>query len=445
MLSLRDDITLSEQAPGHFAFMLNAINVQQPLSVTGISKDCIAIYGANSSPQEGGSLILFNTQFNVVESKQYFKIYFNNSRLWVEDKYIFLASGQTLAVVQFRISKEQLSDMLGSQRSLEQRCPIDTECINVDGELEDMLRFDLDASKSASKQTKDGTSNQNGTATHLDHIPLLAPKGGRRALEGQATFNADLRDLYQYDIVVDTIRDPSLLPDMMQLHLSSNLNDSPFTVDAIQMLTAELERSGVGEMEITEYVIPVLIKADLTDELIVCLRKYTNISEKVLVQAIKYLLEKARSDVRSEEEEKQKYLNVALSCSFHEDLIMKHLRLCLSFDDVLYLLNYIYEALKAEELQLEERPQFGDNYDDDVLLTKWFSTIIDAHFHQFIMSQNPELTEQLRKWKELVDRYVLDLQGLKTVEALVVNLIDGKSLRDKQCSKWYSIEEVKLF
>lgn len=428
--------------------MMNAISVQQPLSIIGINKDCIAIYGANPSPQDGGSLILYNTQFNVVESKQYFKIYFNNSRLWIEDKYIFLASGQTLAVVQFRISKEQLSDMVGSQRR-EQRVPIDTECINVEGDLEDKLQFDSEpynyAEHTIEAVDKEHTL-QNGTRAHDNASSEATPNRPNRFMYNEDTFDIELRSIYQHDIDVEILRDSTLPADMLQLNLTSNIRDLPFNTETVHMLSSELERNGFSEISITEYIIPLLIKADRSDELVICLRKYTNVSEKWLVEAIKYFVDKqSANNVTTANVAMDTNLNAALSCSFNEDHIREHIRATLNFDHVIYLLNYIYEALKAHEVQLEERPQHGDYFNDDQTLLKWFNTIIDAHLHQFIISRNIELKNSLLKWKELIDGFVIDLQGLKTVEALLINLVDGKSIRDKHGSKWYSIEEIQLY
>lgn len=431
--------------------MINAINVQQPLSVIGINKDCIAIYGANPCPQEGGSLLMYNTQFNVVESKQFFKIYFNNSRLWVEDKYIFLAYGQTLAVVQFRISREQLSDMVGSQQALEQKTPIDTECINCDGDLEDMLRFDPEMSRHQNikdefndsiekeKALQNGTSNLVHNHVNGFGVPI-------KSVYNEESFDNAIRNIYQYDIDLEVIRDKTLLPDMVQLNISSNVRDVPFTIDAIQLLTAELERSGFGEIAITDYVVPVLIKADASDELITCLRKYTNISEKCLIESVKYFIDKQKASLNDETTiQMDPNLNTVLSCSFDEDHIRDHIRGCLKFDDVLYLLDYLYATLKSEDVQLEERPQNGDHFDDDQQLIKWFTVIIDAYFHQFIMSRDSTLLKSLLKWKGIIDEYVIDLQSLKSIEASFNNLIEGKSIKDKHGSKWYSIEEVKLY
>lgn len=161
MMALR--LSPPEDAPGHFVSMLPAINVDYPLCILGVSRDCIAIYGANAT-QEGGALILYNTQFKVIESKQMFKVFFTNSQLWCVDTHIFLAAGQKLAVISFRISKEHLSDMLGSQRCINLHTIVDTECINTDAELEEILEFDKEATT-----TRTATCNEDNTNVPIDH------------------------------------------------------------------------------------------------------------------------------------------------------------------------------------------------------------------------------------------------------------------------------------
>lgn len=248
---------------------------------------------------------------------------------------------------------------------------------------------------------------------------------------------------------IEILRDPAVLPEMVQLRISSNPNDGPFAIETVRSVAAELERCGASEIEITDLLIPLLIKTELTDELATCLRKYTNISEKMLVKALKYFIE---ADLPNDAEEKAEsrtksyYLNAALSCSFNPELITAHLKMFLTFEHVLVLLNHICEAIEATDVQLECRPQFGDCFDDDLGLLKWFATLIDAHFGEFILSKNSKLIESLCKWKALVDRYVQDLHEAKTLSAVLYNLIDEKSIaKDKHCSEWYSVELVKLY
>lgn len=439
MMALRPNPV--EDAPGHFVSMLPVISVDHSLCILGVSRDCIAIYGACAS-QEGGALILYNTQFKVIESKQLFKVYFNNSHLWTVDTYIFLAAGQKLAVISFRISKEQLSDMLGSQRTINLSTFVDTECINTDAELEEVLEFDKNA---VSSEINDDSSDcmdysiTELTTTNLDKKQY--------AFENPDDLLADLRSLQQNDIFVDINMDDDLLADMTELKLSSNTNGTHFNSKAIHSMVAELERIGESEIAISNIIISMCIESSLADDLVVCVRNYSNISEKMLAKSLKYFIEKIRHE--NDETQLKRYecdLNAILSCSFEAELIVEQLRAYLNFQDVLLILEHIYNALASDDRQLEDRPQNADAIDEDILLTKWFTILIDSHFHQFILSRDSELVEKLTKWKGTVDNLLIDIEQSKIISAMLYNLADSKLMaKVNVATKWYSVEEVKLY
>lgn len=444
MLPLTDEAISSQPTPGHFVALISAINIEQPLSILGISKDCVAIYGANPTPLDGGSLILYNTQFKVIESKQSFKIYFDNSRLWVVDKYIFLATGQTLAVVSFRISKEQLSDMIGSQRITDLSNLIDTECINADGELEEMIEFDMAAQIQANAKLNNRDELLNG---HAEEKHKMQVNYLQKDLDTVDKFNTDLRLLHQYDIELVMVRDKNLLSGISNIEISSNPNDDTFSSEALRTLTKQLEQCGASETEITDCVLPLLLKFKLTNDLAICVRKYSNINDKMIVRVLKYFIDLNRKAKQNNEEDDEKnlqlsYLNDILRLSFNSDLILKHLRNMLSFDDVVFLLEHIFSVLKSSEDQSQ------NNYviDDDSVLLKWLIIILDSSYQQFIISHNSQLIQTLDKWKELLDNYIKNIESAKSVTALMNNLVNGKSIyRDSSCSKWYTVEEFKLY
>lgn len=429
--------------------MITAINVEQPLSVVGISRDCIAIYGA-STLQEGASLILYNTQFKVIESRQQFKIFFDNSRMWIIDKFIFLAVSQTLAVVTFRASNEQLSDMIGSQRVTDLKAVVDMECINVDGGIEEEIEFDKD--EQFHTNAEDAEEEDGSAADVLFSVdePLWHKSV---PFEDVDEVERDLFLLQHHDVEVVVDRDSELLPNMLQLRISSNVNEEGFGNETVRTLTAELQRMGASEIEITEYVIPVLLEANLEDDLTNCLRAYSNISEKMLVASLKYFLRLIRSDslesLSDDDKVKNSHvvgLNAALSCSFSAELILDHLRTKLDFDDVLYILSHIFAALKSHEVLLEERPQHDVNYGDDELLIKWFSTLVDSHFQQFIISRDSKHINLLIEWKQFVDNLAQEVQETKIIAATLSNLFNGKLIgKESKGSKWYSVEAFKLY
>lgn len=448
MMALRSNP--AEDAPGHFVSMLPAINVNYPLCVLGVSRDCIAIYGANAT-QEGGALIFYNTQFKVIESKQLFKVFFTNSQLWCVDTYIFLAAGQKLAVISFRISKEQLSDMLGSQRCINLQTFVDTECINTDAELEEVLEFDKDASTSTSTA---GTGDICTTSNPIDHEMaepnrLIASNGRLDTFENSDDLLDDLHALQHNDIDVKIQMDDELLADMADLKLSSNTMSTLFKNRNIHSLVAELERIGESEIAISNLIVPMCIESDSADDLVVCIRHYSNISEKMLSKSIKYFIDKLNSAAdETVADQHRERLNAILSCTFEPELVVEQLRAHLNFHDILHLLNHIYTALTSNERQLEDRPSVCDNdtCDEDILLIKWFTVVLDSHFNQFILSRDTELVEKLIQWKETVDNLLIDIGQSKVISAMLYNLVDSKLMaKENVATKWYSIEEVKLY
>lgn len=446
MLPLREDNSKNE-APGYFMAMLSMFKVDQPLAIVGVSKDCVAIYGANEQ-QEGATLVLYNTRFSVAQSKQFFKVYFNNARIWVIGKYILLAHGQTLACASFRISKEQLADMIGTQRTNDLTNVVDKDCINEEVELEESFTIDL-AQQIESNELTSAAFNYNGDIvakewTNLKSANKVTPT------ENVETVENDLKKLYSHDMGLEIYRGEVLLSDTVQTKLSNNQQDELFKIDEILLLTSEMEKCGASEFEISEKCVPVLIKAKLPDELVTCLRKYTNISENMLVRALKFLLSQGHTNASQHgcfemSEQQIGYVNVVLSCSFNEDIIKDHLRK-LDFEEVLCLLTHICGLLDSVEKTLDETAQLADNFDEDIQLLNWFVVLLDAHYQQFILSRHANLPQMLVKWKELIDRHCVALREMKSVSAVLYNLVRGNALSmDKQSSKWYAVEAVKLY
>lgn len=447
MLPLREDDSKND-APGYFMAMLSLFKVDQPLAIVGVSKDCVAIYGANDQ-QEGATLVLYNTRFSVAQSKQFFKVYFNNARIWVIGKYILLAYGQTLACASFRISKEQLADMIGTQRTNDLTNLVDKDCINEEVELEESFTIDIAKQMLSNELASPAVLNYNGDVVGKEWINLNS-NNKTIPLESVEAVENDLKMLYNHDMGLEIYRGEVLLSDTVQTKLSNNQQDELFKIDEILLLTSEMEKCGASEFEISEKCVPVLIKANLPGELVTCLRKYTNISEKMLVRSLKFLLGLSHSSVsqrgRFEMSEQQiGYVNVVLSCSFNEDIIKDHLR-TLDFDEVLCLMTHIYGLLESVEKTLDEAAQLADNFDEDIQLLNWFMVLLDAHYQQFILSRQAKLPQMLAKWKELIDGHCVALREMKSVSAVLYNLVRGNALTtDKQSSKWYSVEAVKLY
>lgn len=418
-----------ENAPGRFVSLLNAIDVKQPLSLLGISHDCIAIYGANASPNEGGALILYNTQFKIIESKQMFKVYFKNSNLWVVDTFIFLAAGQKLAVASFRVSKEQLSNMLGSQRATNLTAFVDTECINADAQLEETVEFvERDSVQSA---------EMNGDANDYDAYDLPSFTIGRDRIE------SDLRIMQQHDISIELSYDNDLFGDMILFRPSAGAKLEQIENPAIKSLIGELERMGESEISISEHLIRLCIESNQTNELIRCIQSNLNVSEEMLAITLKHYL--SRKLNLAKDDDANAKLNAILSCLFDSTILIGHLRAQLTFDDISILFSHIFDALQSTDAHLEDRLH-TDEFDEDYLLINWLSTMIDSHYHHFIMSKKTDFVEKLCEWRQSIRNTIGKIKELKSVTAMLYDLSEGKTVaRESVASKWYSVEEITLY
>lgn len=76
----------------------------------------VAMYGADRN-QEGATLIIYNLQFKVCQSKQAFKLFTSGAKLWCIGSNLLAAVGQNLAVVPFHLDTERLAALVGSHKN----------------------------------------------------------------------------------------------------------------------------------------------------------------------------------------------------------------------------------------------------------------------------------------------------------------------------------------
>lgn len=266
--------------------MIDVINVKQPISLDSINKDCIAIYGANKN-EDGAFVLLYNVKFKVVQSKQYFKIYFRESRMWIIDNNILLAFGKTLSVIPFRVSDEMLSDMVGSQRNSGVLGLVEKELLNEDMEKEEAVKFNEQQNDIFDATVED----DEGILSTYTYRKKQAKQFSGSKFEDTLNADIELKTLYREDLLVDLIRDENQAPGTVELNLCSKVDDGFLKLsEQFELLSIDLERHGASEMEITNTLLPVLIKANRTTDIGKVLKKYNHVSEKVLVQTLKYLV-----------------------------------------------------------------------------------------------------------------------------------------------------------
>ena len=455
--------------------MLTQLKVDTPLSVLGISKHFVAIYGANHG-QEGASLLLYNTQYKVIKTKQFFKVYFNYSQLWSISDHILLAMGQNLSVVKYRVLKEVLSELVGTQIGHDYLTAVEDDHINEEDFLEGCLQYSNEISSHNKRSEKYNIEEANGFTV---------------AYENANNFDKELNSLKQMNLHVDVVQVDQPLDDV-QISLMSNYNDNGFVCPEIQLIARQLEKSGASEHEITEKLLTVLMKANLLQDIGICLRRYNNISEKILSRTLSFVLHKIKStdikvgneellqesnntaddhkeidinlpsntkDIRNLDLLAEKYpqncspteaidiLNILLACPFDTDTIAVHIRQDVEYKYILLLLQHLYNMLTTSQPWfIEERPSLSpSSVDYELQILRWFGVFINAHFQTLALAKDMELMELLCKWNELFQNYKREISELQQVAALLYNIVERKnSVKDKS-SKWYSIEEVFLF
>ncbi|KAJ6641119.1 hypothetical protein Bhyg_06054 [Pseudolycoriella hygida] len=434
-------INPDESAPsslGKFVGMFKCLRVNKPMTVVAVGKNCIAIYGGVTQ-QDGASLILYNTRIThqIVLCRQNFKVYFDNCRLWVIGKYLLMGAGQRLSCLPFRISPEKLSDIIGSKRSIELSPnsfigTVIKDRINEEKELEEYVTFSGEMAKFDSSVT----SNENDV---LMKYEMVTQNRFNDPIEIPEVYLNHMRWLYSRNVDVDVVQNESL-SQLIKTKTVVHPKDRVFYTEEITVLTEALEECGKSDTEITEHVIPLLIKANLPDELAICLRKYTNISEQMLAKSLQFFIKLRESDTKSA------LINRVLACSFNKDLIKDHFRTNLSLDNAIYLLEHIHRLLSTE--QIEDSPQYGDDFDSDTFLINWFTALLEAHYQQFLLARDRALSDKILKWKTLIDSFVSGILNMKPVASRLTSLVNGTAtatLNENAGSKWYTVEVVKLY
>lgn len=475
MQQLRYDQAMIQEDPGHFISILNIFNVDHPIIIKGVSKDCIVMYGSNLN-QDGASLVLYNTHFKIAQTKQYFKVFFNPSRLWVIGSNIFLAVGHNLAVIPFRISKEQLSDLIGSQRNNELTQTVDQEYINEDDEIEQAISFDSIAQNNLNNIKRMEVEEEKGSIT--------GPVNGKLKINSEEKLTSiddvtdRLRKLYTFDIVFDVVRDKNLMLNTATTQIFNNQNGISVMSEEFELFAMELERCGASEYEITEKLIPHIIATKSSRDLIHCLRRYSNISERTLISALTYavscadidneiisnknlkeekLSDEMETDLKTDypnvdvlfQDDKMTnfdLLNVVLSCSFDSSNILSYIRKNLDISSALFLMKHLNNLLTNQKSDLLQNPMACESFDDDRIILNWVSLLIDSHYQQFVLSNNKTICDELTKMLDLLNEYTDNLKELGSFVPILHNLVQRKMVKNEnKYSQWYSIEKVKLY
>ncbi|XP_017072346.1 nucleolar protein 11 [Drosophila eugracilis] len=438
----------SERSPGQFVSMLAELNVESKLSVHGVSRNFAAIYGANYG-QEGASLLVYNTQFKVVNAKQYFKVYLDFSRLWAGDEHILLAMGHNIAAVRYQMNRDVLVDMLGSQFSDTHLTPIELDHINEEEYLESVIKFD------GSTKSLNYVAMKSKLNKHLPTFEFQKADGKELAYEPPELMDQEIDEIIKQHVHGEAASCENGLEDV-SVSLMTNFFDTGPKNTAVQALVRQLERSGAGEEEIIEKMLTLFIKTENTEHVLMCLRRYSNISERMLAWSLRFALDQkiVPSPINGEtkvepmktNQSNDELLNAVLACSFDASVMEEHLRQRLDLSHVQHLLNHLFDLVDDPSAQLEERPnRDSSSVHTEVQALQWFGCLMTSHFTLLSISKDKALLETLSKWANLLSFYEDSLFDLANLLPQLTNIMEKRQVKPIYSTTWYGIEEVVLY
>lgn len=392
---------VAESDAGQFIEMINFIKLDQPFSISSPTKNYIAVYGGNAQ-QEGSSLMLYNTQYNMIEVRQNFKVLFNNSRLWTLGSNILLATGQSLSVFPFYVADEELLHLIGSMKHSQDRALVQNDMIDEGSDDQNLIEF-----------------QQN-----MQPATFNIEEKKRNAITA-----SEFDDMVESLISTTAVR---LFEEESDGQVTIALNEDP-AAEAFSMpirtLIRVMESQGFSEMEITNELVPQLINHGAEKDLMAVLAKYTTLSEGVIVDCL-------HNAIRAENKE---LLARVLAIDFEEEYLISNLRKKLTIEDVLFFVQFLYECLSGSC----SCPDVDDMDLSEVVL-KWLTCLIDAHYTNILLSKSKHMAKQFTKWRVLIEKHIEGLQQLANFSALVERMAKAKCANVAASSKWYNIEVIRI-
>lgn len=211
---------------------------------------------------------------------------------------------------------------------------------------------------------------------------------------------------------------------------------------------------GLPENAIFERILDSLIEKIDIDVLYQCVSYFTDIPEPSLVKLLKLTLELDSKSFQGKNstldnlpdklqpEQRTELIDLILTKSLSEVLLLPYLRSQLQVNDALNLLHYICLLLqKGHNL-----PNFNI-LETESKLIEWGSVILDANYQKLLMTRDPKVNEILILFSDFVKAELTCLDELSEVAPILEEIKRGKSLEKKthHVGFSYSIEEVALY
>lgn len=465
------DTLSSYQSIGSVHSILSNIDTTKSLGIQTVTENCIAIY---SSKDDGACVALYNMKYKIVQSRVVFKVFFFNFKLWSIKSNIFLAMGEQLSMIPFRIGKDKLSDMIGSQRDAEVQSSVEREMLDEDPVFQNSLIFDDD------QDDVEGMEMSLNVADEIKSFKFKPTHGKNIASIEEVSDN--INELRSKELYVDLVRDEEQPLDSASIKCLSNIDEKyPIMSENFEIICQEYEKVGCSEIEITDKIFPVLIAAKRTKDIGLLLKRYNHISEEMLVKILKYLLSCDEEEEMQIEEpktfngdefdenmicrekkfvstnillstkqnEKRDVLCIALTSSFSSKTIFQYLQHEIDLEEAVKLIDCLYKFINCDifdEYDFRGNLVDGEDFDIDQKLFEWFTLLLDSHYQQILLSRDKKLLARLESWLELVNFHSQILSDMMDLRPTLVRLTKKKiTTQRKTCNRWYKITKLPLY
>jgi len=321
--------------------VITNVNTKCPVVMTHLNETTIAIYGADVT-DEGAILMIYNVQFKLVQAVQKLKLYTNDAKLWkVEDK-LLLAANRHLAVAPYHLAPQRIAAMLGSS-----------------------LRFKND---NDGNDTDDIVVIQEATVAQWDKNQTCA----RNVSIGRIPLNISKK-------------------------VCAYLNE------------------GWSDAAIQETLIPLLMESGDVVSICWCLDTFKDLSEKLLVDLLVFTL-KSPDEVfvslqngttnntlkANNSYSRNSFLDKVFSIGYSSVSLLPHLKIGLTFDQVLKLLEYLICKFSEKTDSLDA----DNSQPSDQQMYEWFCMLLDSHYQHYLLSQDTHVLELFNQLDSILEEHV---------------------------------------
>jgi len=182
-------------------------------------------------------------------------------------------------------------------------------------------------------------------------------------------------------------------------------------------------------------LVPLLKEDKDFDGIQLLLSCIKDLPEKWRADLLNFCLEQSAEDI---EENKSKLLQILLSTSYSDVVLLNHLRRKLTTESTIKLLQHLADLLQVEARDDSDRPTISQIVD-------WISLVLDAHHHELLIAGNDVQVQQLiKRLDAIIGENYQFLDQLAQSEPLLDLLKQSKKPPENRRKDWYAIEVVRL-